>query len=133
MLPIKPGLMSYIGKGTVSVVMKEDVMSPETAKQIVPSIIVVIAHTDAGLPACAPQPGLLRDIGKRAVAIVLVKMRCRRLACRPMRVEPIAVGEVDIEPAVMVEGEEGQPASLGLNDGPLVLNAAPHVDRKSVV
>jgi hypothetical protein len=53
---VKPGFMRDIGKRAVSVVAEKNVVSPETAKQVVPSIIVVIAYTDAGLPTGAPNP-----------------------------------------------------------------------------
>ena len=44
-----------------------------------------------------------------------------------MRIEPVAIGEIDVQPAVVVVVEEGQSASLGLDDDPLVIDAAPHV------
>ncbi len=44
-----------------------------------------------------------------------------------MRVEPISIGEVDVQPSVMVIVEKGQSASLGLNDGPFMVDAAPHI------
>ena len=72
LLLAKPGFLRDIGKRAVSVVVEENVVAPETAKQVVPSIVVVVADADAGLPAGAAQSRLLRDIGKRAVAVVLV-------------------------------------------------------------
>ena len=123
----QPGLMRDIGKRAISVVTKKNVVSPETAKQVVPPIVVVVADTDAGLPAGAAQSRFLRDIGKRAIAIVLVQMRNRRLSRRPMGIEPVSIRKVDVQPAVVVIVKERQPASLGLNDGPLVVDAAPHI------
>ena len=124
---VKPGLVRDIGKRAVSVVVEKNVVSPEAAKQVIPSIVVVIAHADAGLPTCAPQSRLLRDIGKRAVAIVLVKVRGRRFSRRPMRIQPISIGKVDVQPSIIVVVEKGQSASLGLDDGSFVVDAAPHV------
>src|SRR5271157_2008273 len=54
-------------------------------------------------------------------------MRCRRFPGRPVRIEPVAVREVDVQPSVMVVVEKGQSAALGLNDDPLVVDSAPHV------
>src|SRR5271157_2416581 len=54
-------------------------------------------------------------------------MRCRRFPGRPVRIEPVAVREVDVQPSVLVVVEKGQSAALGLNDDPLVVDAAPHV------
>jgi len=70
----KAGLPGNIGKGSVSVVMKQNVMPPKCAEQIVPSIVVVIANANAGLPAGASQSRLICNIGKCAVAVVLVQM-----------------------------------------------------------
>jgi hypothetical protein len=124
----KAGLMRNIGKGAISVVMKENVMAPEAAEQVVPSIVVVIAYANAGLPAGAPQARLLRHVGKGAVAVVLVQMRGRLLARRPMRIEAISIGQVDVQPSVIVVVEERpDSASLGLNDEPLAVDAAPHI------
>ena len=44
-----------------------------------------------------------------------------------MRIEPIAIREIDIQPAIMVVVKEGQTASFGLDDGPFVIDAAPHI------
>ena len=124
---IKAGFVSDIGKRAISVVAEKNVVSPEAAKQIIPSIIVVIANADAGLPTGTPQSRFFGDVGKRAVAVVLVQVRDRRFSGRPMRIEPISIREVDVQPSVIVVVEKGQSASLGLNDGPFVVYAAPHV------
>jgi hypothetical protein len=54
-------------------------------------------------------------------------MSGRLFARRPLRIQPVAIAQIDIEPAVVVVIEEGQAASLGLNDDPLGVDAAPHV------
>ena len=107
--------------------MEQDVMSPEAAEQVVPSIIVVIADTNACLPTRTSESRLFCNIGKCAVAFVLVKVRDRFLSSGPMRAEPISIRKVDVEPAVIIVIKEGQTASLGLNDDSLVIDAAPHV------
>ena len=124
---VKAGFVGDIGKRAISVVAEKNVVSPEAAKQIVPSIIVVIAYADAGLPTGTRQSRFFGDVGKRAIAVVLVQMRGRRFSRRPMRIEPISIREVDVQPSVMVVVEKGQSASLGLDDGPFVVYAAPHV------
>jgi len=45
-----------IGKRAVAVVAEKNVVSPETAKQVIPSIVVVIAYADTGLPTGTRQP-----------------------------------------------------------------------------
>ena len=54
-LLIEPGFLRDICKCAVPIVMEEDVVSPETAEQIVPTIIVVVADADAGLPTRPSQ------------------------------------------------------------------------------
>ena len=44
-----------------------------------------------------------------------------------MRIEPIAIGEIDVEPAIVVVVEKGDPASFGLDDETFVLDPAPDV------
>ena len=127
LLVVKAGLASDVGKGSVSVVVEQDVVSPEAAEQVVPAVVVVVADADAGLPAGASQAGFFGDIGERSVAIVLVQMRGRSLARRPVGVEARAIGEIDVEPAVVVVIEEGQAAAFGFNDVALVIDAAPDV------
>ena len=65
--------MSHIGKRAVAVVVEQNVVAPEAAEQIVPAVVVVVAHADAGLPTGARQARFFGDVGKRAVAIVLVR------------------------------------------------------------
>src|SRR5271163_4354387 len=54
-------------------------------------------------------------------------MRGWRLAGLPARVKPIAVGEINVQPSVLVVVEEGQPAPLSLDDGPFVVDPAPNI------
>ena len=44
-----------------------------------------------------------------------------------MRIEPASIGQVDIQPAIVVVIEKRQPASLGFNDDTFSVYAAPHV------
>ncbi len=44
-----------------------------------------------------------------------------------MRIQPISIGEIDVQPSIMVIVEKRQPASFGLNDGSFVIYTAPHV------
>ena len=91
-------------------------MSPEAAEEIVVPVVVVVTDADACLPAGASKSRFLRDVGEGAVAVVLVEMRSGRFSGLPMGVELSAVGEVDVEPAVVVVIEKGQAASLGFDD-----------------
>ena len=124
---VNPGLAGDVGESPIAVVVKQNVVSPEAAEEIVPAVVVVVADADAGLPAGARQAGFFRDVGECAVAIVLVEMRSGCLAGRPVRVEASSVGEINIEPAVVVVIEEGQAAAFGFDDVALVIDRAPDV------
>ena len=84
LLVVDAGFARDIGERAVAVVVKQNVVSPEAAEQIVPAIVVVVADADAGLPAGARQSGFFGDVGERAVAIVFVKMRSGSLAGGPI-------------------------------------------------
>src|SRR5437867_3240911 len=101
-------------------------MSPEATKQVVVAVVVIIANADAGLPAGARQSGFFADVGKCAVAVVLVEMRSGRFSRLPASVELGAIGQVDVEPSVIVVIKKGQAASLGLDDVALMIRSAPN-------
>ena len=47
------GLVRNIRKGPIAIIVKQNVMSPEGAEQVVPAVVVVIAYAHAGLPTGA--------------------------------------------------------------------------------
>ena len=55
LLLVQACLASDIGERPVSVVVEEDVVAPETAEEIIPAVVVIVANADAGLPSGAPQ------------------------------------------------------------------------------
>ena len=122
-------LLGHIRKSAVAVVVPQDVVTPIAAEQVVPAVVVVVTHADASAPSGAGQAGLFRHVRERAVAIVLKKVLGGRLAVGIgfLTRHAIAVGQVDVEPAILVVVEEGEPAALGFNNVLLVFNAAPNV------
>ena len=102
-------------------------MPPEATEQVIPSIIVVVADTDPRLPAGTRQAGFCGHIGEGSVAIVLIEMGGGRLTCGPLGVKSRAVGQVDIEPAVVIIVEEGNPAAFRLNDVLLMVGRTPDI------
>src|ERR1700678_4500513 len=54
-------------------------------------------------------------------------MRDRRLSGRPVCIELISIGEVDVQPSVIVIVKKSQSTSLGLNDGAFVVYTAPYI------
>ena len=109
--------------------MKQNVVSPEAAEEVVPAVIVVIADANSGLPTRAAKTGSFRDVGERAVAIVLVETRSRSFARGPFGVEARSVGQINVEPAVMIVIEEGEAATLRFDDVLLVIDTAPNIGR----
>ncbi len=124
---IEAGFLRDVGERAVAVVVKQNVVSPEAAEEIVPAVVVVIADADAGLPAGAREAGFFGDVGESSVAIIFVEMRGRCLAGRPVRVETRAVGEINVEPAVVVVIEKGEAAAFGFDDVALVIDSAPDI------
>src|SRR6266849_2010121 len=104
-------------------------MAPEAAEEIVPTVVVVISDAHAGLPPGAREPGFFGDVGKSAVAIIFEEMRSRRFSFRPLGVQARSVGEINIEPAVLVVIEKREAAAFGFDDVAFVIDAAPHVWR----
>ena len=77
-----------IGERAVAIVAIQNVLAPVGDEQIVESVVVVVANSDARRPAGAEQAGLLRHVGERAVAVVLVQAVGRAPAARPSKREP---------------------------------------------
>src|SRR5438132_411050 len=64
-------LLADIRESPISVVVKQNVVSPETAEEVIPAVIVVIAHANACLPSSARQSRPCSDVGESTVAVVL--------------------------------------------------------------
>src|SRR5579859_1991121 len=120
-------LAGDIGKCAVTVVVKQDVVSPEAAEEIVPAIVVVIAHAYAGLPTRAGEAGFFRDVGESSIAVIFVQMRGGSFAWRPIFVEAGSVCQINIEPAVVVVIEKSQATAFGFDDVLFVIDSAPDV------
>ena len=104
-------------------------MAPVAAEQIIPAVIVIVAHADARAPTGPAQSGFFGNVRKCAIAVILEKMLGGRLAIGVglLAGEAVTVGQVDVDPAILVVIEEGQPAALGFHDVFLALDAAPYV------
>ena len=91
LLIVDSSFAGYIGECAVAVVVKQDIVAPEAAEQIVPAIVVVVAHADACLPSCSGESRLFRNIGKCSIAIILVQVRRRCLCRRPRSIEACSI------------------------------------------
>src|SRR5208283_2347549 len=117
----KPRLLGHIGEGAVAVVAEQNVVPPKRAKQVVPAIVIEIAHADASLPAGAAEAGFGCDVSERSVAVVVIKLGGGRMAWRPFCVQASSVGEINVQPAILIVIEERDAAAFGLNDVILVV------------
>ena len=64
-------LLGNITKRAISVIAVQNVLAPVADKQIIESVVVVVADAAALAPARMGQAGVPGDVGKRAVAIVV--------------------------------------------------------------
>src|SRR6185437_10962646 len=124
---VHTGVACYIGKRPVAVIVKKNVVSPKTAEQIIPTVVVVIADANAGLPASPRQAGFRSHIGKGAIAIVFEQLRCGSFTFRPFISQASSVGEINVEPAVVIVIKEGDPAAFCFDDVTLVRVRTPDV------
>src|SRR5208282_1498066 len=80
-----------------------------------------------GLPAGTGKAGFGGDVSEGSVPVVVIELGGRRLAWRPGRVQPSSIGEINVNPAVLIVIEEGDTASLGLNDVTLAVDTTPDI------
>jgi len=83
-------------------------------KEVLVAVVVVVADSGGDVVAFAGQSGLFRDVRKMALAIVgkqPVRVLWRGLL---QRVDIGAVGEKDVQVAVVVVVEDRDPAGHGL-------------------
>ena len=105
-------LLCHFGKSAVAVVAEERVLAVVADEQIVPAVVVVVAHAAGLAPAGAREAGLQCDIGECAVAIVLEEM-ANWLVAFGKAFEPPAVDEENVDPVVLVVVEKGCAAARG--------------------
>ena len=101
-----------IGEGAVTIVTVEDVLAVVANKEIVPTVVVVVADTAALAPAAVGKAGFGGDVGERAVPVVLEEMRDGFLALRKS-LDAGTVDEEDVDPVVVIVVEEGYSATRG--------------------
>ena len=107
-------------------------MPPKAAKEVVPAIVVIVPDTYPCSPARSGQPGARGNIAKCTVPIVLVEVRCRGILGSIGFSKTNSIGQVNIEPTIVVVIKEGEATSLPLDDVLLTLNTTPNVWRPSV-
>src|SRR6201992_589539 len=123
----------YIGERAITVIPVEHVLPVVADEEIVPPVAVVITYATTLTPTRSPQAAPLGDIGEGAVAVVLEKPRNRFLPFGET-VEPGPVHQKDVDPVVLIEIEEGDPAPRSLQQVPVfVLPAVNGFDVQSAL
>src|SRR3984885_13705527 len=105
-LLVKPGLAGDIGKGPVPVVVEQNVVTVKATEQIIPSVIVIVAHAHTRLPASARQTRVLRYVSKRSITVVFIQMRGRGFCGWPGCIQTRPIGQINIQPTVIVKVEK---------------------------
>src|ERR1039458_4018094 len=69
------GLLADIGKGSIPVVVIEDILAVVGDEEIVPAIVVVVADANPLSPAGVGEPSFCGHVGESAITIVPEQMR----------------------------------------------------------
>src|SRR5208282_3866362 len=118
---LQAGLFGYLGECPVAVVAIEFILPVEGAKEIFPTVVIVIAHTNSRGPARELQAGLFCDVRKRAITIIFVQAvggTWRRSRHRR------ATEQKNVHPAVIVVVEKSAATANGFEDVVLVIGLA---------
>ena len=91
-----PGLSGGFDELAVALVAPQSAIAPIGDEQVVVPIVVIVAYAAALAPTGAPNSRFDRDVGKCAVAVVLVQAADRSLRCLPVGLEARAVYQEDI-------------------------------------
>ena len=110
---VQPGFRCDIGEGAVAVVVIQRVAIDAGDKDVFISVVVVIADGDADVVAGSGQAGFFGDVGEVALAVVFEEavVVLRRILLQSLDVG--AVGEEDVELAVVVVVEDSHAAGHG--------------------
>jgi hypothetical protein len=118
-------LLSNICEGAVMVVVIEAILAVVGHENIRPAIIVVVGHSDAETPSIIGDARLGGYVGERAVVVVVKEGSVGRFFFAIQGLERGTIGEVDIEPAIVVVVDQAHPGSIRFQDELLV--RVPHV------
>ena len=96
LLVVQTSLAGYVGKRAIAVVVEQDVVSPEAAKQVIPAVVVIVADADSGLPPGACQARFFGHVAKRAVAIIFEQLGSRRPPRWPLLAQARSVRQINV-------------------------------------
>ena len=99
-------MLGHVAEGSVVIVLVQDAAPVSGHQHVRPAVVVVIPNGDAHAEIRPGHAGLFRDVGKRAVAVVLVQGIAQRLGWL-VKIAGAAVHQKDIHPAVVVVIQKG--------------------------
>src|ERR1700691_5582548 len=112
---VQPRLSGYVAERAIVVVAVEDDPAKTGDQQIGPAVIVKVSNGRPHSPAGIADTGLFRNIGKRAIVVVMEE-RTARFAAGQRHVDSGRIGEVNVGPAVAIIVDERHSPAHRLHD-----------------
>src|SRR5271167_708614 len=107
----QPGAFCDIGECSIAVVMVKNILPVISNEQIVVTIVVIVADATGLTPTGVDfQPRTLRNIGERAITVVLEQVTMWLVALGES-FQPPSVHQKDVQPAIVVVVVEGEAAA----------------------
>src|SRR5579872_1220112 len=116
------GLFCDLGEHSVVVVI-EAILAVISDVEIFPSVVVVVADANALSPAGRGEARFRRHVGESAVMVIVIETIARTLP-GGKSLEPCAIHQKNVGPAVVVVVEDRDAGSCGLDDVFLGVDAA---------
>jgi hypothetical protein len=108
-------LLGDVGKSAVAVVVIEAVAAIISHVDVGPAIIIVITHSHAESPTLVADAGLVGNIRKCPIVIVVEEHGSGRGFFALERRERGTVQKIDVEPAVVIVVEQGDARTRSLD------------------
>src|SRR5260370_6786660 len=110
------GLLGYIGKRAIVIVVVEAILSPVCDEDVGPTIVVIIADSYAESPPVVRDACLGGNVSKRAVMIVMKKRGMGSLFPAIEGIESRAVYQINIQPTVVIVIKQRDAGSIRVDD-----------------
>src|SRR5438552_729986 len=59
---VQSGFPRYVRESPVAIIVKQNIIAPEGAKQVIPAVVVVVPYANPSLPSSARQTRFLRHV-----------------------------------------------------------------------
>src|ERR1043166_1528524 len=118
------GLLRDVRELAVAVVAIQDAIAPVRHKEVVITVVIVVADATTLTPAGARKTRGEGYVSECPVPIVLVKAAGWFVAFARLRLEARAVDQEDVQPSVVVVIEKRNPAARCLQEEPVLLLAS---------